>query len=132
MLVAFKLNNGVDDVLQDFRTCQRAFLCDVSNEDDGHSAGLGKAEQGGGTLTDLGNAACRRLYIFGGNGLYGVDDDEFGLCFFDMLKDGFEGVLSEDEEVFQCVSLASGQSLGTHFQLVGTLLTTDVKYSLLS
>ena len=96
VLVAFELYDGVDDVLEDFRTCQCAFLRDVADEDDGHAAGLGKAEQGRGALTHLCDGAGRGLDILGGDGLYGVDNDEFGLDVLDMLEDGFEGILAED------------------------------------
>ena len=98
VLVALELDNRVDNVFQNLRTSQRSLLGDVANEDDGHAAGLGKAQQGRGALTYLGDAARTRLHLVGGNGLYGVDDDEFGLHVADVFKDGLQGVLAEDEE----------------------------------
>ena len=44
MLVALELDDGIDDVFQDLRTSECAFLGDVTNQDDGYAAGLGKAE----------------------------------------------------------------------------------------
>ena len=44
MLVALELYDGIDDVFEDFRTGEGAFLRDMTNEDDGDAAGLGKAE----------------------------------------------------------------------------------------
>ena len=99
MLVTLKLDDGIDDMLQNFRACQRTFLGDVTNEDDGDSAGLGKAEQSRCTLTNLGDAAGRALYVFRRYGLYGVDDDNLGLYLLDVVEDFFEGVGTEYEEI---------------------------------
>ena len=87
MLVALELDDGIDDVFEDLRTCQRAFLGDVADEDDGYAAGLGKAEQGRGALTHLSDGASRGLDVLGHNGLDGVDDDQFGLFVLDMFED---------------------------------------------
>ena len=77
-------------MLQNLRTCQRAFLGDVSYEYDRHAAGLGKAQQRAGTFAHLGDAACRRLYIFSSDGLYGVNNHEVGLHLLYVSEDGLQ------------------------------------------
>lgn len=52
-----------------------------------------------------------------------------------MVENRFEGVLAEDEEVVRPLQpplLRGGnKSLGTHLQLVGTLLTADIQHPFL-
>ena len=144
MLVALELDNGIDDVFEDFRTGEGAFLRDMTNEDDGNAAGLGKAQQGRGALANLGNGAGRGFDVLGGNGLDGIDDDEVGLDFLDVVEDGFEGVFGENEEVISggdvggrtadragCGGTASrSEAFGAHLELVGAFLTADVEHAL--
>ena len=86
MLVAFKLNAGVHDVLQYFRTGQCAFLVDVSYENHGHTTGLGKTKERCGAFPHLGDTARRTVHLIGGNRLDGVYNDNFGLDLFDVLE----------------------------------------------
>ena len=53
VLVALELKHGVHDVLQDLGTCQGTLLGDVTDEQDAHSARLGIAQEGRGTLPNL-------------------------------------------------------------------------------
>ncbi len=87
MLVALELDHRIDDVLENLRACQRSLLRDVADEDDGHAAGLGKAEQRRGTFADLCDGTCGRLDILRHHRLDGVDDHQFRLHVLDMLKD---------------------------------------------
>jgi len=130
VLVALELYDGVDDVFQNLRTGEGAFLGDVANEDDGHAAGLGKAQQGRGALAHLGDGACGGLDVLGHDGLDGVDDDELWLHFLNVVEDGLELVLAEEQE--RAVSGFSRgewslQSLCTHLELMGALLAADVE-----
>ena len=75
VLVALELKDGIDDVFQHFGTCDAAFLVDVANQDDCRMRFLGEAQNAGGALAHLGDAARRGFQCFGRNGLYGVDDD---------------------------------------------------------
>ena len=127
MLVTLKLDNGVNDMFQNFWSGQRAFFGDMTNEQHGYSAGFGEAQQGGSTLADLCYRTCRRLNVLSRDGLYGVDDDQFGLNLLDVVEDGFQRVLTENEEV---VVLLMGDALCTHLQLVSTFLTADVEHAL--
>ena len=90
MLVAFELEDGIDDVFEHLRTSQRAFLGDVADEDDGRARFLGKLEDTGGTFAHLTNAASTRLEVIGGDGLDGVDDEDVGLDIGDVGEDGVE------------------------------------------
>ena len=103
----------------------------MANEDNGYTTGLGKAEQGRGTLANLGYGACRRLNILSRDGLYGVDDEQFRLYLLDMVEDGFEGVLSENHEVIRRGERLEvrGEAFGAHLELVSAFLTTDVKHT---
>ena len=99
VLVALELYDGIDDVLQNLRTGQRALLGDVADENDGNAARLGKAQQSRGTLAHLGNGTGRGLDVLGHDGLDGVDDDKLWLHLFDMVEDGLQLVFAEQEEV---------------------------------
>ena len=59
VLVALELNDGVDDMFQNLRSCEGALLGDMSDEDDWHTACLGEAEEGRGTFTNLGDGTSR-------------------------------------------------------------------------
>ena len=130
VLVTLELDNRINDVLQDFRSCQRALLGDVSDEDDGYAARLGKTEQGSGTLTNLGDAAGTALHILGRNGLDGVDDHQLGLYFLDVFEDGFQRVLAENKEIVVFVPFHN--AFCPHLQLVGAFLTAHVEHTLVS
>ena len=80
VLVALELKHGVHDVLQNLGTCQGALLGDVADEQDAHSARLGIAQERGGTLAYLRERTGTGFHGLGGDGLYGVDDNEIGLC----------------------------------------------------
>ena len=51
--VAFKVQNGVDHVLQNTRTSQCTFFGDVAHQDDGRTGGFGSSGQVCGTFSDL-------------------------------------------------------------------------------
>ncbi len=75
----------------------------MTDENHRNTAGFGKAEQGRRTLSYLCDTARRCFHIFGGDGLDGVYDDQFGLNFLDMLEDGFQGSFAENEQIFACI-----------------------------
>ena len=90
VLVALKLEHRIDDVLQDLRSGEGPLLVDVADEDHGDATRLGEAEQRRGTLAHLRNAARRTLGLLGGDGLYGVDDDDLGFLLLDVVEDGLQ------------------------------------------
>ncbi len=52
-VLAFELEDHIDNVLQDLRTGDGPLLRDVADEDDGNPAALGKAEERGGDFLHL-------------------------------------------------------------------------------
>ena len=98
MLVALELQDDIHDMLQHFRTCQRTFLVNVSDKQDGCASALCVPEQSGSTLANLGQRTCRRFHAFCLDGLYGVDDNQVGLHLFNMQEYLFEGCLAEHEK----------------------------------
>jgi hypothetical protein len=90
VLVALKLEYRIDDVFQDLRSGEGPLLVDVADEDHGDATRLGEAEQRRGTLAYLRNAARRTLGLLGGDGLYGVDDDDLGFLLLDVVEDGLQ------------------------------------------
>ncbi len=59
--VAFKIQHGIDDMLQHARACQRAFLGHMADQDHGNAQLFGSAGQLCRALAHLGNRARRRL-----------------------------------------------------------------------
>ena len=59
VLVALELEDGVHNVFQHLGARDAAFLVDVADEDDRRMRFLGKAQDAGGTLAHLGDAAGR-------------------------------------------------------------------------
>ena len=116
MLVAFKLEDSIDDVFEHLRTSQRAFLGDVADEDDGRARLLGELEDTGGTFAHLTNAACTRLEVIGGDGLDGVDDEDVGLDIGDVGEDGVEVGFAGDVDGVEGIRTQAG---GTELELVG-------------
>ena len=68
--VAFELQHGVDDVLEHFRSRQRAFFINMSDKNDGHAAFFGILEQLRRTFAHLPNTARRRFKRLRRYGLY--------------------------------------------------------------
>ena len=75
MGVAFEIKNGIDNVLENAWTRDRALLGHMTHEEDGDACLLGKSRQLRGTLSDLRNAPRCRLERLGVNGLDRVDHD---------------------------------------------------------
>ena len=72
MLVAFKLEHGVHNVLQYLRPGNASFLVDMADEDDRRMRFFGEAQDRGGAFPHLGYAAGRGFERLCGDGLYGV------------------------------------------------------------
>ena len=74
--VALEVQDDVDEVLQQPRPGDRAVLGDVADQQRGHAALLGRADEGAGDLADLCHAARRAVDLGGGDGLDGVQDQQ--------------------------------------------------------
>ena len=72
VLVTFKLKYGVYDMFQYFRSGNASFFVDMSDEDNCCMRLLGKAQNRGGALSDLGYAARIGFKRLCGNSLYRV------------------------------------------------------------
>ena len=99
VLVSLKLNHGIHDVLQNLRTCKGAFLVDMADENHGDAARLGKAEQGRGAFTNLGDAAWRGIHILGGNRLNGVYDYNLRLHLFNIIEDILQRRFGQNQQI---------------------------------
>ena len=124
MLVAFKLKHRVYDMLQYFRSCNAPFFVDMPDEDDGSARFFGKFQDGRRTLTHLYDAARRRVDVFSGNGLDGVDDHQVGRSVFDMGKDLFQRSLAGDKQITR---FGMRNTVGTQFQLACAFLARHIQ-----
>ena len=88
VLVAFKLQNNVHHVLQNFGTRQGSFFGDVPNEQNRHVVALGVAQKLCGTLPNLGNAAGRGFQCRTVQGLNGVNHQDLRTHFFCVFQNG--------------------------------------------
>ena len=120
---SFELQDNIDDVLQNLRPCDAALLGYVADQDYRHPCFLGKAEQEGGSLLDLGNRARRRLHILRKHGLDGVHDHQVRHDFTSLL----ENVLHQGFAVDEAVGVVSSDAGCTEFHLTRAFLTGDVQ-----
>ena len=74
--LALERQHGVDDVLEQAGTGERAVLGDVADEHDRHAAPLGVDDQGLGALAHLDDRPGARRELRVGDGLDAVDDDQ--------------------------------------------------------
>ena len=72
VLVALKLQYRVHDMLQHFRTCQRALFVDMPDDEEGDILLFGKLQDACSALAHLAQAADARLHALAANSLYGV------------------------------------------------------------
>ena len=126
MLVAFKLDDRVDDMFQNLRTGQCPFLVDVPYQQYRDATRFGKAEQCRRTFSYLRDAARRTVHLFGVYGLDGIDDNYFGMEVLDLCENVLQGCLAKDMDIF---AVAFSYALGPHLQLVGALFATYIKDS---
>ena len=87
MLVAFELDDCIDNVLKYLWASQSALFVNMSDKNDWYSTGLGKAEQGCSAFTHLCDAAGLTIDILSGDGLNGVDDYQLWSHFFYLVED---------------------------------------------
>src|SRR6185369_410838 len=95
MRVAFEVEDGVDNVLEDARPGERAVLGDVADENDRRSARLGETRQLRSALAHLRDRARRGGQRFAVDGLDRVDDRDLRPLAFDRGEDLLEADLGE-------------------------------------
>ena len=78
-------------MFENFRTCDRAFFGDVTDDEKGDPAGFGDPHEPAGALTHLRNASRRRGERLGIYSLNTIDDDVFRLLkrLFRIVEAGF-------------------------------------------
>lgn len=96
VLASLKLKHRVDHVLQNLRTGYAALFVDVTDEYDGCVRLFGELQNHSGALADLANASRRTFHVFRCDGLYGVNDNEFGLDGFYVLEYSLEHRFAHD------------------------------------
>ena len=96
--MAFEVQDGVHQVLENPRARDLSSLGDVSHQDDRKPAGLGQTHQAGGTLTNLCHASRRRGQVGSEEGLDRVDDDQAGIDLLDSSLDGLQAGLGQEQD----------------------------------
>ena len=101
MLVAFKLNHRIYDVLQNLWSGKRSLLINMSNQNNRNATRLGKTEQGGCTLTNLRNRTWRTVYFFCRNGLDRIYNYQLWSHFLDMAEDFLQLRFAENRNMIK-------------------------------
>ena len=97
--VALEGQHHVHQVLQQARARDRAVLGDMADQERGHAALLGGADQRARDLADLGHAAGRAVDLGGGDGLHGVQHEQGGLHRVEVAEHGGQVGLGGQIEV---------------------------------
>src|SRR5205823_5947840 len=90
--VAFQVQHGVNDMLQDPRSGNGTFFGDVPDQEDGNADLLGQPHESGSRLPNLGDAAGAALEAGVRDGLDRVDDRQTRTLRLDRLADRVEVV----------------------------------------
>ena len=95
MSIAFELKDGIDHVFEYFGSGDAAIFGDVSDEKHRYVGFFGEALEFGGAFADLRNTTWGRVDVGCLQGLYGVDDYQFGFDASDLLEDVVGGCFGE-------------------------------------
>jgi len=110
-------------MLQHARAGDGAFLRDVADEEQGEPIRLGEAQQVGGAITHLCDAARAGRDGVRVDALHGIHDDHARCAVLDMRGDGFQVRLGQHENVAR----GDSQPLGAQLDLRGGFLAGDVE-----
>ena len=124
MSVALKLQNCVDDMLQNLRSCDGAVLGDMTDQKHRHMECLGNLVHLRRSLTNLADASRSCLHRWRLECLNRVDNHDVGLHVLKMFQDILCVCLIEN----QAVIVFYTYSVGTHFYLLLALLARHIKY----
>ena len=94
-VLAVERDDAVDEVLQQARPGQRPVLGDLADEEDGHTARLGSAQELRGGLAHLADAPGRAVEVVGGQGLDRVDGANGVVARFDERNDRLQTGLGD-------------------------------------
>ena len=101
MLVALKLNHRINDVLQNLWSGKRSLLINMSYQNNRNATRLGKTEQGGCTLANLGNRSWRTVYFFRSNSLDRIYNYQLWSHFLDMAEDFLQLRFAENRNMIK-------------------------------
>ena len=101
MLVALKLNHRIYDVLQNLWSGKRSLLINMSYQNNRNATRLGKTEQGGCTLTNLGNRTRRTVYFFRSNSLDRIYNYQLRSHFLNMAEDFLQLRFAENRNMIE-------------------------------
>ena len=101
MLVALKLNYRIYDVLQNLWSGKRSLLINMTYQNDRNATRLGKTEQGGCTLANLGNRTWRAVYFFRSNSLDRIYNYQLWSYFLNMTEDFLQLRFTENRNMIK-------------------------------
>jgi len=84
--VAFKVQHGIDHVFHDLWAGNISIFSYVTHQNYRGVGSLGKLNQFGGTLFNLRYTSRTTFYVFGLQGLNGIDDDHIGDNLPNLMK----------------------------------------------
>jgi hypothetical protein len=120
--LALEIEHGVDHVLENARTRDRAVLRHMTDQKRREPGLLRPHDDRSGTFPDLGNTAGRRRYRGAENRLDRVHDQHPRLELFDVIHDALERGFAEHEQIRR----GDAEPFGAHFDLSGRLFTGNV------
>jgi len=124
VLVAFEVEDHVDQVLEGLGAGDGAVLGDLADQEGGDRALLGQADQLGGDLTDLPDPAGGAGQLRVGHGLDRVDHHDGRLDLLDQGADGAEVGLGGQQQR----GVEGPETLGPQADLLARLLGADVQH----
>ena len=113
MQIAFKVQNGINHMFQDFRPCQRTAFSNVANDKNRNVLAFGDLHQLRGNLSDLRHAPNRTVDIGCLHGLDRIDHHVFRIQIVNRCPNAVHTGLRVDVEVIAGYC----QPFGTHFDL---------------
>jgi len=130
-MLTLQVEHRIDNVLQNARTGNGAFLGDVPDQEHGHAAALCQFTKTCRAFAHLRDRACRRFHLWQGHGLDRVDDHQGWLGVLNVFEDLRQVGFSHQQQVSGQFGAAAliffSQAVGTHFDLTFGFLTRNVQ-----
>jgi hypothetical protein len=123
-VLAFQVEDGIDDVLQHARPGDGTLLGDVPNDDDGHVGAFGQVHQAGGALAHLADRAGTGGEVVEHDRLDRIDHGQGRHHGLDRGHDGAEVDLGHHEQARR----NGAQPVGAQLNLLAGLLARDVQH----
>jgi hypothetical protein len=97
--VALEIEHGIHEMLEHARTCDRAVLGHVADDDHAHARALGETHELRGAFLQLRDGARGRADRLQLDGLDGIDDEQFDAFVTGPGHDRFEVGVGDDAQV---------------------------------